>query len=102
LICHDDDLSHSAHQNILVENTITDGFGYSVDIGGGRKGKRGKPGSGPKGTRTLDLFNAIEALSQLSYRPAGGAFYLLQIWMSILKGYRHFSILNIGQSAILM
>ena len=26
--------------------------------------------SGPKGTRTLDLFNAIEALSQLSYRPA--------------------------------
>ncbi len=25
--------------------------------------------SGPKETRTLDLFNAIEALSQLSYRP---------------------------------
>lgn len=24
---------------------------------------------GPKETRTLDLFNAIEALSQLSYRP---------------------------------
>mgnify|MGYP006890191588 CR=1 FL=1 len=24
---------------------------------------------GPKGIRTLDLFNAIEALSQLSYRP---------------------------------
>ena len=27
---------------------------------------------GPKGTRTLDLFNAIEALSQLSYRPLIG------------------------------
>ncbi len=27
---------------------------------------------GPKGTRTLDLFNAIEALSQLSYRPVIG------------------------------
>ena len=27
---------------------------------------------GPKGTRTLDLFNAIEALFQLSYRPANG------------------------------
>ena len=25
--------------------------------------------NGPKGIRTLDLFNAIEALSQLSYRP---------------------------------
>ena len=25
---------------------------------------------GPKGTRTLDLYNAIVALSQLSYRPA--------------------------------
>ena len=26
-------------------------------------------GSGPEGTRTLDLINAIDALSQLSYRP---------------------------------
>ena len=25
--------------------------------------------NGPKGTRTLDLYNAIVALSQLSYRP---------------------------------
>ena len=55
-------------------------------------GNEGALCGGPKGIRTLDLFNAIEALSQLSYRPAEGAFYLLQIWMSILKGYMHFAI----------
>ena len=35
-----------------------------------RRGANDAGRSGPKGTRTLDLFNAIEALSQLSYRPA--------------------------------
>ena len=32
-------------------------------------GNEGALCGGPKGIRTLDLFNAIEALSQLSYRP---------------------------------
>jgi hypothetical protein len=37
---------------------------------------------GPKETRTLDLYSAIVALSQLSYRPQVVAFYSSQVVVS--------------------
>ena len=52
-------------------------FPFCPDLGAGRYQTKNpfaqssrKRAFGPKGIRTPDLFNAIEALSQLSYRPS--------------------------------
>ena len=44
-------------------------------------------GSGPEGIRTPCLLNAIQALSQLSYRPISPTFVLLEL-AYLSKGIR--------------
>ena len=50
---------------MVVDDDLTRGF----DAGGAGAARNTAAKSGAEGSRTLDLLNAIQALSQLSYSP---------------------------------